>query len=390
MRKATQIGIMLERADESSRAKIGGIFRFAGEHPDWDLHVFSPIQTNTARLRRMDGLIAGDAPLPPHISRLVPTVLIDDPLATRNPSASTIFCDNASVGAAGARLLMRCGYRSLAFVGTSAGTDAFHSSAREKAFATTVAEFKVHCSIFVDPVFTVLSPQSNEVQLNRFLLKLPKPCGIMAYCDAFARLVLRLAKNNNVSIPDEIGVIGVDNDPMITENTHPKLSSIAIDLDSAGYKAAQMLAKMLTKKTGEKVHVEPSSEYYGITSVAERESTPVSIVSDRRVGKALDFIRNHFRDRIGVSDVADAVGTGVRTLELVFLKTRRRTVHEEIINMRLTEVRRLLLKTNERIIDITYGCGFGTPNKLKCLFKKRFGINMREYRNTARSDEMFA
>ena len=184
----------------------------------------------------------------------------------------------------------------------------------------------------------------------------------MAYCDAFARLVLRLAKNNNVSIPDEIGVIGVDNDPMITENTHPKLSSIAIDLDSAGYKAAQMLAKMLTKKTGEKVHVEPSSEYYGITSVAERESTPVSIVSDRRVGKALDFIRNHFR----------------------------RTVHEEIINMRLTEVRRLLLKTNERIIDITYGCGFGTPNNLKCLFKKRFGINMREYRNTARSEEMFA
>lgn len=380
MQKAIQIGILLERADESSRTKIGGIFRFAGEHPDWDLHVFSPVQANTARLRRMDGLIAGDAPLPPNIYRTVPTVLIDDPHAAKAPSAATIFCDNASVGTIAAKLLMRCGYRSLAFAGTSAGTDAFHSSARKKAFVAAAADFGIHCSVFVDPVFTVLSHQSNEAQLNRFLQKLTKPCGVMAYCDAFARLVLRLAQNTGISIPDEIGVIGVDNDPMIVENTHPRLSSIAIDLDSAGYKAAQMLAQMIAGKMN-KEKFTPPLEHYGITAVAERESTPVSIVTDRRVGKALAFMRDHFREHIGVSDVAKAVGIGIRTLELVFRKIRRRTVHEEIINMRLAEIRRLLLDTNERITDITYECGFGTPNNLKMLFRKRFGMSMRTYRN---------
>ena len=87
----------------------------------------------------------------------------------------------------------------------------------------------------------------------------------------------------------------------------------------------------------------------------------------------------------GVTDVADAIGVGVRTLELIFRKTRRRTLHEEIIRTRLAEVRRLLQESDARIADIGYACGFGTSNNLKQLFKKRFGVTMREWRRQNRT-----
>ena len=375
MQRPLQIGILLERADESSRAKIGGIFRFAGEHPDWDMHVLSPVRPQVSRLRKMDGLIAGDAPLPPHITRSVPTVLIDETSPTRYPEVSLVTCDNASVGMAAAQLLFRCGYRTFAFVGTLAGTDAFHSAAREKAFRDRTASMGCPCTTWADKTFTVLDHRVDETRLADFLSGIPKPCGVTAYCDALAGTVIKLAVRCGMSVPDEIGILGVDDDTMITENSHPRISSIAIDVEGAGYRAAQFLYKRLSD-----CNSWPLSATYGITRIIERESTPVSIRMDRRVVKALSFINGHLHDAFGVADVADAIGVGVRTLELIFRKARRRTLHEEIIRMRLAEVRRMLQETDARITDIGFACGFGTSNNLKQLFRKRFGVSMREWR----------
>ena len=380
MQRTLQIGILLERADESSRAKISGIFRFAGEHPNWDIHVLSPSRPQIAKLKKLDGLIAGDAPLPPHVVRSVPAVLVDEATPMRYPCASFVTCDNASVGNAAAKLLSRCGYRHFAFAGTLAGTDAFHSSAREKAFRRLTLSTGGTCVTWIDRTFTVLDHRIDEANLSDFLSALPKPCGVLAYCDALAKTILKVAADIGLSVPDELGVLGVDDDTMITQNTHPRLSSIQIDVEGAGYRAAQILDGRLS---GDGTW--PISSAYGITRIIERESTPLSIRMDKRVAKSIAFMHSHVHESFGVTDVADAIGVGVRTLELIFRKTRRRTLHEEIIRTRLAEVRRLLQESDARIADIGYACGFGTSNNLKQLFKKRFGVTMREWRRQNRT-----
>ena len=187
--------------------------------------------------------------------------------------------------------------------------------------------------------------------------------------------VLRICMDEGIAVPDSLAVLGVDNDPLVCGNAHPTLSSFQLPFRDLGYKAAETLDWMLRKKNppGRTIRVAG-------THLFERGSSAHIPPATALVEKARTYIAEHACEGIRVDDVAAHIGVSRSLLDLRFRQVCDKAVLEDILDVRLSEVKRLLKKTNRTILQIGLDCGFNDPDNLKRLFKKRFGMSMRDYR----------
>jgi LacI family transcriptional regulator len=164
----------------------------------------------------------------------------------------------------------------------------------------------------------------------------------------------------------------------------PTLSSIARDTASAAYEAANVLDLMMS---GNKV--EPVRITVHATHIVTRESTEVLAVQDREVAEALAFIKENSMRNIQVNDVAERVAMSRRNLHRRFVKTIGRTIHDEIMRVRINRVAELLLSTNYTVSQICYTLGLSNHKHIARQFKKIHGCSPLAYRklHTARSHE---
>ena len=181
-----------------------------------------------------------------------------------------------------------------------------------------------------------------------------------------------------IKIPAEIGILGVNNDPLLCENAEPKLSSIQPDFIGEGRLAAELLEKMMS---GGSIPAEKRLRKVGIRTIVHRESTVAQSVAGKLVQKALAYIAHEAMKGIGVEDVARRFKVSRSLLEMRFRELQNESVYEAMLRIRLEEVKRRLRQTKDPISEITAACGWGNPTPPKALFKRRFGISMREYRN---------
>ena len=177
-------------------------------------------------------------------------------------------------------------------------------------------------------------------------------------------------------VPEDVAVLGVDNDPMICEIIDPPLSSIAMNVESAGYEAAKLLDRMIGRKKkteGRRILVSP-------THIVQRQSSDILAVNDAEVASAIRFIRENASEKILVSDVVEATHLGRRTLEQRFKKTVHRSIYDEIRQVRVEWMARLLIETDLPISDITSHFHFTDVEHISRYFKKEKGIGLREFR----------
>ena len=170
-------------------------------------------------------------------------------------------------------------------------------------------------------------------------------------------------------------MLGVDNDTLICENTHPRLSSVMPDFEGEGYLAAETLDSMM--------HGEgPNSCVLlaDIKEVVRRESTCELSSAGRLVQKAVVYIDRHALEGIGVEDVVRHLKCSRRLADLRFRELQKRSILQAITERRLDEVKRRLRETREKIDSIAASCGYTNPNYLKNLFKKRFAMSMSAFR----------
>ena len=188
---------------------------------------------------------------------------------------------------------------------------------------------------------------------------------------------IKTLSGKRIRIPKDIALLGVDNDTLICENTQPRLSSVQPDFGKEGYLAAEILDTMINGGT-------PPSRtvLVGVTRIIQRESTAEQSHAGLLVQKALAYINRHALERIGVSDVVQHIGCSRRLADLRFRELQGSSIMQTIIEKRLDEVRRRLADTKEKIDVIASACGFDNSNYLKNLFKKRFGMTMREWRSS--------
>ena len=372
--------VMLSTVQKARRDKLAGIYR-AARGRGWDLrvverHPFAPSLQDLLHDRLPDGAIVdGDGEsgaLPDALARHVPVVYLD-----RNsdaPDEIIVNHDSAATARAVADYLVGLGLRHFAFVGTSPSV--WWSEIRAQVFREAVQTAGGTYDIYA-PARTKAREGSR---LRNWLAELPRPCGVFAAMDIRASTVLESCSAVGLRVPDEIAVIGVDNDELLCESRWPALSSIQPDFQRAGELAVELLDNLLNGRT-----IPSSRHTYGPARIVVRESTRRLGANAARIRPALAFIRQNARAGIGVQDVVNVLGVSRRTMELSFRRATGQSILEAIQATRLDAVCRLLAETDTPIGLIAESCGYRSDTYLKNLFKRRFGQSMRAYRNTART-----
>jgi LacI family transcriptional regulator len=208
-----------------------------------------------------------------------------------------------------------------------------------------------------------------------WLISIPKPIAVMACNDDIAKEFLESAQIAGIRIPDDVAVIGVDNDEVICSLCHPTLSSIKLNNFRAGYEAARLLDAMMQGKNppAYEVIVRP-------VAVVTRQSTNVFCVEDEAVKKALWYIRENSRKQIQVEDVANYVCLSKRMLQIRFKNVIGYSIHERIKKEKINRMAELLTETNMSIVEIGQSLGFSEINHISRFFKSEKGHTPVDYR----------
>jgi LacI family transcriptional regulator len=215
----------------------------------------------------------------------------------------------------------------------------------------------------------------EQIMLSDWLRKLPTPIGILACNDEHGRMVLDCCRMAKLHVPEEVAVLGVDNDEFFCNLAEPPLSSIALGAQSTGYEMAELLDGIMRGRVRKPRHLGVKT-----VGVITRRSTDILAVSDSDVTAAMRFIRESFSKPISVGNVADAVLTSRRSLEKRFRRVLGRSVLEEIQTVRVETAKRLLLETEHPIAKVAQLSGFGSVDYFIRFFRQKIGVTPSRFR----------
>lgn len=334
------------------------------------------------RTWRLDG-VAADLD-DPHVAEAVrklkvPVVGFGGGYGWRPPAARIPYVksDNAAVSRLGVAHLLERGFRHFAFCGYPPTRINGWSAERESAFVSLLARHGFQCSVYrgkrrTEPVWELFYHS-----LGGWLRTLAHPLGLMAANDKRARQVLEACRLVGLRVPDDVAVIGVDNDEMICGLSDPTLSSIEQGCDETGYLVAATLDAMMNGRMPARAEL-----VVGPEGIVARQSTDVVAVEDPRVARALELIREHACDGWKVAHLVKALNLSRSTLENHFQSALHRTVAGELRRVRLEHVRGLLATTMLPLKQIAGRCGFRSIQHLTSVFHRHFGETPAQYRRS--------
>ena len=298
------------------------------------------------------------------------------------PKLPCVETDNEAIAAMAFAHLRENGFESLGFCG-----DARFRWSRERCstFARLAAEAGCRCSVYPPADRRRASPTSwaaEEKELTEWIKKLEKPCGVMACYDIQGWRLLEVCRSIGVAVPDEVAVIGVDNDDMLCNLSEPPLSSVIPDSQRAGYKAAALLDGMMAGEDVDGLHLLKP------TGMVVRQSSDVLAIADASVSQAVRFIRDHATEGINVGDLLRVVPVSRRILEARFKKLLGHSPHEETLRVQLRRVRQLLEETDLPLKTIADRSGFKHVEYLSAAFKREIGQPPRDYRAKHRKQHL--
>ncbi len=363
----------------------GGVLRYAATHPGVEamLYGLGAARENMEEFRdwKPDGVIVSteDADKIRLIERLGcrAAVLVNvKPPARISLRCGSIFCDGAAVAEAAVSLFARKRLRHMAYVGTRENDP----WSLERGLAMRECALRANCTFeaFAIPEGTRNDLASEMDAMAKWVASLPKPCGIFAANDLRAKDVVDASASASIPIPQQVMVLGVDDEEFICRQTVPTLSSVVPDFAKGGYVAAETLVSLLRGGRGS-----APRRMFGVQGVIERSSTSDPNGAGRMVSRADDFIRAYATTGISVSDIAKASGASLRLLQKNYQEITGSTLIKSLQTARLKRVCELLAETSTSIGRIGELSGFGNERYLKKLFRSRFGCTMREWRRRA-------
>jgi LacI family transcriptional regulator len=261
-----------------------------------------------------------------------------------------------------------------AFVGGA--TSHKWSQERGNAFKDGMRSANLPCTEFKRNI-----PEGDYLkELADWLGKLPKPCGIFADNDETAKKIVEVCSAIKISIPEEITLVGCDNNILICENSSPTISSVCPDYENAALMCARLLDEQIkSPKTP------PCSVRYKVAGIIRRASSSTVSKYDRRVAKALKIIHAKIRSGITVADIAAELNCSTRLLQIKFKNATGGTIKEYMSNVQLENVEMMLKTTSVPIQKIARLCGYGTEASLRMQFRKKHAISMNRWRQMYRT-----
>ncbi|MCA9081057.1 MAG: XylR family transcriptional regulator [Planctomycetaceae bacterium] len=375
------VALLIETSNAYARGLLQGIVAYQREHESWSISL--PEQERAARppawLKnwRGDGIIARiETQEMAQALRRKRLPLVDVSAARHVPGIPWVETDDAEVAKLGFEHLSERGFRSFAFCGDPSFK---WSRWREDYFVKLVGDAGHPCTVFsASPSDGSHSSWRAEQQrLSDWIAQAPKPVGVLACYDIMAQRLLDACRDINIEVPDEVAVLGIDNDQLLCDLSTPPLSSIQLDAHRTGYEAAALLDRMMGGHRTEAVpYLIPP------LGVATRKSTDILAIDDPDIVAAWRFVRENACRGINVQDILRQVPLSRRALETRFQKVVGRTPHQEIMRIKIKRVEELLLGTDMTLTEIAATAGFAHVEYLSVAFKKATGMTPREFRRT--------
>jgi LacI family transcriptional regulator len=377
-RATPRVLLVLDSSSAWSRGTLRGFARVAHEH-GWSLLHYpagSNLDSLAAELPPSAAVIGPSfsGPWPERLRECISVAINADRCAE---GVASVLVDETSIADLAVSHLLGRGFRQL----TSFRFDSW-GVRREQRFRETAARLGAQ----LEPAWwsdaCAQEPQRREecpAAIMAWLTSLKKPCGIFALCDAWARMLARYAGAANLRVPEDVALVGVDNDAFECEVAAPPLSSVAVPWLSLGESAARLVLQGLrgTPINGKRVLIKP-------LDVVVRRSSDAFAIQDSLVSSAVTWIHERAAGRVSVPTVAQAIGVSRQRLERSFRRHLGRTVLEEIRRTRVELARRLLATTQVPLPEVAKRSGFTTYALLNVAFRRELGMPPGAYRRQAR------
>lgn len=373
--------VLIDSATEFSRRFLTGLIRYANENGSW---IFYRLPSYYKALYGENGIVERikewkiDAVIAQWEYEGVDFLdQLDIPVflqSYKNISGqfSRISGDYIGVGVMAAQFFAKRHFKNFAFYGNK---NFFWSKARAEGYRREVERIKGNYYYFESEILDSMQWSRSHIELDNWLQALPKPVALLACDDNFALQVSEMCKVNNINIPDELSLLGVDNDELICNLSHPSISSIVTDDENGGYQTGKMLQKLIISKDNIpfNINIDP-------VRIEQRQSTEKYNISDNYIRTIINYINENIRLNISVDELTTLVPLSRRNLEKKFKEATGIPVYQFILDKKLDLISTELLTTDKDLLDIAIGIGFNDVRNVYRIFKKNTGYTPISFR----------
>lgn len=372
-----RVALLIETSNAYARGLLRGIYSFAREQGSWATflpeHSRGELPAQSLNRWRGDGIIARIEN--PQIADLVARLnlpVVDVSATGALPNVPWVETHDESIAQLAIDHFRQRGFRHFAFC----GDDRFAwSRYRREGMQRLLENSSQTCHVFGSPIARNLN--DDEQALTEWLLKLPKPIGILSCYDLRGRQLIEICQRNEIAVPEQVAVLGVDNDELVCNLSEIPLSSVIPNASGAGYLAAQLLSKMLAGEV-----VDPTAHLLKPLGIVTRQSTDSLAIDDAAVIQAMQFIREHACSGINVEDLLRTTNLTRRVLESRFKKYLGHSPHDAIQNVRLRRAEELLIETDLPLAIVADRSGFLHTEYFSVVFKRWKGVSPSQYRQS--------
>lgn len=381
MNSKRRVALIIETSSIYGRQLLSGVIKFMRTHDEWSVFLeqrdLSAIPPRWLHHWSGDGILSRATT--PELADVVaakgmPLVELTD--RREDLGLTHVWSDDAAIGRIAAEHFLDRGFRYLAGCGFS---EEAWSERRLTAFVNIVTDRTGRPSIYNSRWQGAAARPWEEEQehLAAWIQDLPKPVGIFACNDVRGQQILNACLEQGIAVPEEVAVLGVDNDEVLCQLCSPQLSSVVPNAELVGYCAAEILAKLMEGKVirDRELLVPP-------VGIAKRQSTDVVAIEDQAVATALRYIRENACNGLSVDDVLKVVPMSRSSLERKLRKYLNRSPQQEIRRVQIKRAQQLLMETDHPMDRIASMCGFQHPEYMHVVFRRELGKTPGSFRRT--------
>lgn len=376
-----KILVLIDPSTEFSRRFLTGLIRYAHENGSWRFYrlpaYYKTLYGETGVLERIkeweiDAVIAQwEHETLDFLAHLDIPVFLQS-YKEECDSFSKISGNFTSIGTMAAQFFAKRRFRNFAFYGSK---NFFWSKARCEGYRREVEKLGGNFYYFESEMLNDMQWSRSHIELDEWLISLPKPVALFACDDNFALRISEMCKVNNISIPEELSLLGVDNDELICNLSHPSISSIITDDENGGYNTGKMLHKLILNKKNVpfNIVIEP-------VRIELRQSTEKYNISNGYINRVIDYINKNIASDISIGKLTETVPLSRRSLEKKFKESTGTSLYQFILDKKIEYISNELLTTDKSLLDIAVEVGLNDVRNAYRIFKKSTGYTPMNYR----------
>lgn len=379
-----KIALLVQTSSDWSRQIIEGIADYATEQGGWDFWIeFRGLKERLGFPASWDGhgticRLTDTRIQQSIIKRRLPAVNVSW-LGKHSQKIPKVVSDECACANLAAQFFLKKGFRSFGYIGPDPKTN--YPETILKQFRGEVELAEGVCFDF--PYYELTKEADYEKQqkrLKQWLWELPKPVALLVWSSKVGREVSTVCVNHHLEIPDQVAILSIEHDPLMSSLSPVPLSYINQAPHAVGYAAATLLDQMIQRKPAPKKPI-----FIPPLSIEERASTDTLFADDDLVREAIQFIRQNAQEPLQVADLTQQLNVSRRILEHRFQKALHRSPASEIRQEKLKRITKLLQDTNLTISQIATRCGFQHQEAMIRMFGRLIGMSPREYRQSSHS-----